>query len=298
LGPMDLTGVFPPVPTPFKDDAVDAAALTRAIAGWARTSLSGFVVLGSNGEAALMDDDEADRAIAAARDGVPTGKLLIVGTGRESTIGAIRATRRAAALGADAVLVRTPGFFKSQMNADAFVRHYRAVADASSVPVLLYNFTAVTGVDIPPAAVFQLASHPNIGGMKESNADIAKLGDLIAGVPSTFRVLAGTATTFYAALCAGCAGGILALGCVVPDACVRLYELTVAGRHDEARALQRALVPLAKLIGPTYGVAGLKAALRLDGIEMGDPRSPLAPLGDAGIAALREQLSALHAGRS
>ena len=296
---MKFDGVFPPVPTPFtSDNAVDAGALKQALARWSRTGLAGFVVLGSNGEAALMDDDEADCAIGAAREAIPSGTLLIAGTGRESTIGAIRATRRAAALGADAVLVRTPGFFKSQMNVDAFVRHYRAVADASPVPVLIYNFTAVTGVDIPSAAVIQLAGHPNIPGMKESNGDLAKIGEIVAGVPQAFSLLAGTAGTFYAALCAGCTGGILALGCVVPDACVRLFELTVAGRHDEARALQRELAPIARLIGPTYGVAGLKAALKLTGVDMGVPRSPLAPLPETGVSAIASQLSALHVSRS
>jgi len=296
---MKFAGIFPPVPTPFTaDDAVDVNALGRALSKWSRTALAGFVILGSNGEAALMDDDEADCAIGAARDAVPAGKLLIAGTGRESTIGAIRATTRAAALGADAVLVRTPGFFKSQMNVDAYVRHYRAVADRSPVPVLIYNFTAVTGVDIPVAAVSQLANHPNILGMKESNGDLAKIGDIVAGTPPTFNLLAGTASTFYAALNAGCVGGVLALGCVAPDACVRLFELTVAGRHDDARALQRELAPLARLIGPTYGVAGLKAALRLLGVDMGVPRSPLAPLPDAGVSALAEQLSTLQVSQS
>jgi 4-hydroxy-2-oxoglutarate aldolase len=292
---MILSGVFAPVPTPFTaDDAIDAAALKTALTRWCSTPLTGFVVLGSNGEAAFIDDDDAARAIAAAREAIPRARTFIAGTGRESTALTIRACRRAAELGADAVLVRTPGFFKSQMTVDAFVRHYRAVADASPVPVLLYNFTAVTGVDLPTAAVSQLAAHPNIVGMKESNADIAKIGDLASGTPDDFKLFAGGAGTFYAALCAGCVGGILALSCVVPDACVKLYELTTAGRHAEARALQSELVPLARLLGPVYGVAGLKAALKLLGFELGVPRSPLAPLTDAAVAALRDQLAALH----
>lgn len=295
---MDLSGVFVPIPTPFTaQDVVDTAALKTALGKWVRTPLAGFVVLGSNGEAAFLDDDEASRAIAAAREAVPRERTLIAGTGRESTPWTIRATRRAAELGVDAVLVRTPGFFKSRMDADAFVRHYRAVADASPVPVLIYNFSAVTGVDIPPGAVFQLAAHPNIIGMKESNADIAKIQEIAGGTPRDFTLLAGAAGTFYYALTAGCTGGILALGNVVPDACVKLYELTVAGRHDEARQLQRQLVPLARLLS-TNGVAGLKAALKIVGFEVGVPRSPLAPLGEAGVAALREQIDAVMSARA
>src|SRR5438874_5236717 len=246
---MTLTGVFAPLPTPFHANGeLDTRRFRDALARWISTPLAGFVVLGSNGEAVFLDEEEADRAIATARESVPRGRPLIVGTGRESTRATIRATKRAADLGADFVLVRTPGFFKSQMTNDAFVRHYSAVADASPVPVLLYNFTALTGVNLLPAAVSRLAVHPNIIGMKESGGDIAQVADLVSLTPADFNVLAGSAPTFYAALCVGAVGGVLALGCAAPDACVRLFELTRAGRHDEAIALQRRLVPLARLL--------------------------------------------------
>jgi len=289
---MQLSGVFAPIPTPFdRDDRVDVARIKTAFAKWVARPITGFVVLGSNGEAALMDEDESDRVVEAARAAVPRGRPFIVGTGRESTQAAVRAARRAAELGADAVLVRTPGFFKSQMTHDAFVRHYTAVADASPVPVMLYNFTALTGVNLPTSAVVQLASHPNIVGMKESGGDIAQIADQVSSTPETFRVLAGTTSTFYAALCVGVAGGILAPACVVPDACVRLFELVRAGRHDEARAVQRQLMPLARLLGQTYGVPGLKAALQIVGYDVGQPRPPLAPVPDAGLAALKSTLA-------
>src|SRR5437764_8706883 len=289
---MNFAGVFSPIPTPFDDrDRVDTARLKAALAKWVKKPLTGFVVLGSNGEAALMDDFESDQAIVAAREAIPRDKGFIVGTGRESTNAAIKATKRAAEHGADAVLVRTPGFFKSQMTNDVFVRHYTAVADASPVPVLLYNFTAVTGVNLLPAAVARLATHPNIIGMKESGGDIAQVADLVSLTPKDFTVLAGSAPTFYAALCVGAAGGILALGCAAPDACVQLFELTRAGRHEEAIALQRRLVPLARLLGGTHGVPGLKAALNLLGYDVGVPRPPLAPLPDAVLPTLRDELA-------
>ena len=237
---MNLAGVFAPIPTPFDDqDAVDTKRLRAALTRWIARPLTGFVVLGSNGEAALMDDFEADRVIVAAREAIPRDRPFIVGTGRESTQAAVRAAKRAAEHGADAVLVRTPAFFKTHMTTDAFVRHFTVVADASPVPVLLYNFTAVTGVNLLPAAVTRLAPHPNIIGMKESNADIAQIADLVSGSPADFQVLAGTTSTFYAALCVGAVGGILAPACVIPDACVRLFELAREGRHAEAVQLQR-----------------------------------------------------------
>src|SRR5919201_978916 len=196
MNSMNLAGIFAPIPTPFDEqDRVDTTRLRAALARWVARPLTGFIVLGSNGEAALMDDFEADRVIVAAREVVPRDRPLIVGTGRESTQAAIRACRRAAEHGADAVLVRTPSFFKSQMTTDAFVRHYTAVADASPVPVLLYNFTALTGVDLLPAAVSRLATHPNIIGMKESGGDAGRINDLVSGTPDRFAVLAGTAST-------------------------------------------------------------------------------------------------------
>src|SRR5437762_10315601 len=281
---MNLAGVFAPVPTPFDDrDRVDTARLRAALTKWMKRPLNGVVVLGSNGEAVLMDDFESDQVIVAAREAIPRTKRFIVGTGRESTVAAVKAAKRAAEHGADAVLVRTPAFFKSQLTSDAFVRHYTAVADASPVPVLLYNFTALTGVNLLPAAVARLATHPNIIGMKESGGDVAQIADLVSGTPDDFNVLAGTTATFFAALAVGAIGGVLALACVVPGACMHLFELTQAGRRDEALALQRQLVPLARLLGPTYGVPGLKAALNLLGYDVGAPRPPLAPLPDTAI---------------
>jgi 4-hydroxy-2-oxoglutarate aldolase len=289
---MRLSGVFAPLPTPFDEqDRLDLDRLRRAYARFAAGPLTGFIVLGSNGEAALMDEDESDRAIAAAREVIAKGRPFIVGTGRESTRATVAATKRAAELGADAVLVRTPGFFKSQMTVDVFVRHYTEVADASPVPVLLYNFTAVTGVNLPAAAVSRLALHPNIIGMKESNADVAQVADLVASTPASFQVLAGSSSTFYAALCVGVAGGILALAAVLPEPCVRLFDLTKQGSHEEARALQQALVPMGRLLSGAYGVGGLKAALKLVGIDAGVPRPPLADVPVAGITALREALA-------
>jgi 4-hydroxy-2-oxoglutarate aldolase len=287
---MMLTGVFAPVPTPFdREGRVDLDRLRKAFERWVASRLTGFVVLGSTGEAVLVDEAESDRIVTAARESVPQGRPFIVGTGRESTELTIHATRRAASLGADAVLVRTPGFFKAQMTTDAFVRYYSGVADMSPVPVLLYNFTAVTGVQLLPEAVSRLAEHPNVVGMKESGGEVDRLEALSAAAPKDFVLLAGSARTFLSALRAGASGGILALAAVLPEACVRVFELAhQAG--DEAALLQQRLVPLAQLLGSTYGVPGLKAALNLTGFDVGYPRPPLSPLEGTQIATLREAL--------
>lgn len=289
---MKLTGVFAPLPTPFDDrDRVDVVRMRTAFSRWLASPLTGFVVLGSSGEAALMDDAECDRVVDEARALVPPTRPLIVGSGRESTQATVRAARRAAELGADAVLVRTPSFFKSLMTGEAFLRHYTTVADASPVPVLLYNFTAVTGVSLPPATAAKLAEHPNVFGMKESGSDISQIADLVAQTPDSFSVFTGSGSSFYPALCAGVSGGILALAGLLPAACVRLFELTRDKHHDEARALQQQLLPVARLISAGYGVPGLKAALKLTGCDVGRPRPPLIPVADATLAILHEALA-------
>src|SRR5918996_4277427 len=170
---MNLGGVFPPMATPFDGGTVDQAGIQSNIAKWIRGGVRGVVALGSNGEAPLLTEDESDTVVAAAREAVPRSHVLIAGTGRESTPATIDATKRAAAAGADAVLVRTPSYYKGRMTHEAFVRHYTAVADASPVPVLLYNYPAVTGVNLAPETVAALAAHPNIIGIKETGSDSA-----------------------------------------------------------------------------------------------------------------------------
>jgi 4-hydroxy-2-oxoglutarate aldolase len=176
------------------------------------------------------------------------------------------------------------------MTSDAFVGHYARVADASPVPVLLYNVTMFTGVNLLPDAVERLAEHPNITGMKESGADAAVVGELVARTPPGFTVLAGSGTTYFHALCAGCDGGILALASLVPGACLEMQSLVLADRIADARALQRRLLPLARAIGAPYGVAGLKAAVTLAGYEGGFPRPPLQPVDAPAVEKLRAAL--------
>jgi 4-hydroxy-2-oxoglutarate aldolase len=289
-----FTGIFTPIVTPFQaDGTIDEEGVRRNVARWMATPLTGLVVLGSNGEAPQLEEAEADWMIDIVRSEVPNQRPLIAGTGRESTKATIAATKRAAAAGVDAVLVRTPSFFKPQMTADAFERHYLEVAEASPVPVLLYNVTVYTGVNLPPDAVATLAEHPNIVGIKESGGDIAQIAEYASRTPENFSVLAGSAATFVHALCAGCDGAVLALAALVPREVVTLAALVDEGRLDEARALQRRLMPLARSVGAQYGVPGLKAALELMGFAAGAPRAPLMPVSPGIIETLRAQLDAL-----
>lgn len=293
---VSLSGIYAPVVTPFTIAGdLDEAALRFNVERYVRSRLTGLVVLGSNGEAPQLTDDEADRAIATVRDTVPRDRPLLAGTGQESTRATIAATKRAADLGADAVLVRTPAFYKNQMTTDVFVRHFLAVADASPVPVLLYNVTMYTGVNLSSDAVARLSEHPNIVGMKESNSDMVQFAEHRARAADGFVLLIGAAATYYPALALGASGAILAIGGLVPDLCVELADAVRAQRHDEARVLQQRLAPIARLVGAAHGVPGLKAALDLAGYRGGSPRAPLVAVTPAVVETLRAALAALGA---
>ena len=240
---MNLTGIFAPLTTPFVDGKVALDRLAANVARYERHGLAGYLLLGSTGEAALLTQDERLAVLGAARAAIPRQRTLIAGVGMESTADTVRMAVAAAAAGADAALVVTPSYFRAQMTEAALLAHYSAVADASPLPVLLYNVPRFTGVVIPPAAVERLAAHPNVAGLKDSAGDIGWLVDVLARVPATFQVLCGAAGVIQTALAAGAVGGILAIADVLPEPCVALFREHAAGRAAAALALQRRLLP-------------------------------------------------------
>ena len=280
------------------DEAIDHRALASNVAKWMKTRLAGLVVLGSNGEAPLLEDAESDAAIETARAHVPRDRTLIAGVGRDSTAATIQAAKRAADFGADIVLVRTPSYFKNVMTNDAFVRHFTAVADASPRPVLMYNVTMFTGVNLLPDAVERLSAHKNIIGMKESNADLVQLSETIARTPDGFIVLSGAAATLYHAFCAGANGAVLAVSAVLPDICVDIFDLVQKQRHAEALDLQRRIVRMGRLLGAMHGVPALKYALDQVGYVGGPVRPPLGALAPEGQRQIREALAELKIGQT
>jgi 4-hydroxy-2-oxoglutarate aldolase len=289
----DFSGLYTPVVTPFDSSGdIDERGFKSNIDRYIASPLTGIVVLGSNGEAPQLEDAEADRVIAIVRERVPSNRPLLAGTGRESTRATIAACKRAAALDVDAVMVRTPSFYKNLMTSDIFVKHYTEVADASPKPVILYNVTMYTGVNLQPDAVEQLSEHPNIVGIKDSGNDMVHLADYIARAKQPgFVVLVGAAPSLFSATALGAHGAVLALAGVVPELCAELVEHVKQGRVAEARALQCKLMPIARSIGPVWAVPGLKAALDLLGLAGGVPRPPLRPAPQTAVDTLRKQLS-------
>jgi 4-hydroxy-2-oxoglutarate aldolase len=292
---VTLRGVFPPLVTPFREDgALDEEAFEANLERYAAFDLAGYLVLGSNGEAQSLDEDEKLRLVRATRRGA-AGRLVLAGTGLESTRATLELTRRAADAGADAALVLTPHYFRPQMTQEALRRHFEAVAEASPVPVLLYTVPQFTGVPCPPALPAELSSHPRVGGIKDSSGDVALLGRIVASVPESFAVLCGSAPVFYPSLCAGAAGGVLAVACCAPRPAAALFRSFERGDHRSARRIQESLTPLATAVTSAHGVPGLKAAMEVAGFRGGAPRPPLVPFDPAGRGELHRLIERAEA---
>jgi 4-hydroxy-2-oxoglutarate aldolase len=289
-----LQGIIPPVPTPFKkNEDLDLEAHKFNLGRWNQTGLSGYLVAGSNGEAVHLSEYERDQLLAASKEAAAPDKIIIAGTGAECTRATIQQTKRAAELGSDCALVITPHYFKSQMTPERLIDHYRKVADAAPIPVLVYNFPQSTGLNLPAEAVAQIAEHPNVVGIKDSSGNIAQFSELLRLCPKDFAVFVGNATVFFPALCLGAAGGILAAANAVPVSCVELMQAYQAGDLDKAKDLQWRLVRLAVLVTAGHGVGGLKAAMEMTGYQPGVVRSPLAMPDEKARAAIQKEVDSL-----
>jgi dihydrodipicolinate synthase/N-acetylneuraminate lyase len=252
------------------------------------------VFLGSTGERVHLDESEYLRVIEYAREHVSPDRAFIVGAGQQSTVGTIREIAKAANAGADAVLVITPNYYRSAITQDALITYYKAVADAASVPVVLYSMPALTGIKIDPDTIAQLSAHPNIIGVKDSSNDVAKFKRTVDLCPAEFAVMSGNGTVFLDALEVGATGGILAVGCVVPEVCVEIFRLFNAGELERARTLQTKLTPLAAAVTTRFGIGGLKAALEMAGYRGGEVRAPLRAPDESALREIEALLAELQ----
>lgn len=278
---MDLSGIFPALTTPFAaDGSVSIADLKHNIQQYNKIGLAGYVVMGSTGESVLLSKSEMEAVLVAVKETASRDKKLIAGTGAESTAETIERTKRAAELGYDAALVKTPYYYKPVYKPETYITHYRSVADASPIPVLLYSVPQFTGVALEPPEVIALADHPNVIGIKESSGNVQRVAEIIAGTTRDFQMLVGSAATIYPSLAIGARGAILALGSALPDKCVELYELFRRGQQEKARELQEVILRASKLVVSECGIAGVKYAMDQRGYRGGIPRLPLLPLKD------------------
>src|SRR6202047_3442735 len=292
---MDLSGVYPALTTPFAaDGSVSLGDLKYNIERYNSTGLAGYTVLGSTGESVLLSQAEMDGVLATVKETAGQGKRLIAGTGAESTAETIERTKRAAEFGYHLALVKTPHYYKPAYKPDVLIAHYRRVADASPIPVLLYSVPIFTGITLEAPEVAVLSEHPNIVGIKESSGHVMRAAEMVGATPADFQVLTGSAPTLLAGLTVGAKGAILALASGLPEKCVELFELARAGYIEKARELQTVLLKVSKVVASEHAIAGVKFVMDQRGYRGGIPRLPLVPLSQAYQQRILESLARLE----
>ncbi len=293
---MKLRGIYLPLTTPFDAEGRFADShLRENLDRYAAHALAGYVILGSTGEAILLEREEKQAVLqAAARAAHAQKRVLIAGTAEESLAATLAMTQHAAGLGYDLALVRTPHYYKNNMTPAALTDYYLRLADTSPIPILIYNFPQLTGLDIAVETVAALARHERIAGIKESSGNLEKISRLLAisarRHPVPFTVLPGNAATLWPALAAGVEATILALGDIIPAACIALWQAGLARDWDQGLQCQRRIMSLA-LASAQGGVPAIKAAMDLAGFYGGPPRLPLQPVPAADRARLAEALA-------
>jgi len=273
---INLSGLLLPITTPFAaGESIDAAGLRTNLNKWNGMGLTGYVVLGSTGERVNLDEQEYLEVIEITRAAVPESMTFIAGAGQQSTRATIKEIERAAAAGAQAALVITPGFYRSAITQASLLNHYRTIADATTIPILLYSMPDLTGVKIEPETAARLSEHENIIGIKDSSNEVEKFRETVTACRDDFAVMIGNGTVFADALSAGARGGILAVGCCAPELCLSIYQVFQADDETRANDLQNRLTPLARAVTKTYGIGGLKVAMEMAGFAGGAVRAPL-----------------------
>lgn len=285
-----LSGVFSPVVTPFRSDELALDDLRFNLRKLSKTDLAGYFALGSNGEFRSLTDKEQIQVleIFAEEKG---NKVVMVGTGCESTRQTIEKSKLAAEMGFDYVSILTPNYFAKRIDGVTLQCYYERIADSIDIPVLLYNVPGFAGgVEIPPQTVLELSRHPNIVGMKDSSP--TGPGKFLSCLEpaADFHVLAGSANFFYPALHLGATGGVLSLANVLPGPCCDIYRLFTQGKYDNAKELSFRLARLNQAISGPWGVAGVKAAMDITGFKGGQPRHPLQGLTDEARERVRQTI--------
>ncbi|HUP05322.1 MAG TPA: dihydrodipicolinate synthase family protein [Bryobacteraceae bacterium] len=276
---LKLQGIFPPIATPFDHNGeIYAAKVRHNVEKWNRTTLSGYVALGSTGESVMLTLEEKVKLWEMVAQCAAPEKILIAGTGAESVRETVSLTNTAAGLGYKAAMVRTPHYYKSAcQRGETQTLFYRAVADQARIPLIIYNWPQTTGVDIPAEAVAALSEHPNIIAVKESSGNLEKVMQMVRTVKTGFQVLVGSAPTLWPSLLMGACGGILAYANAAPYSCIAIWEAHLKREEEAGLDWQNRIAGPARLVTVKYGIPGLKYAMDLNGYYGGIPRLPLTP---------------------
>jgi 4-hydroxy-2-oxoglutarate aldolase len=276
---IKLNGLYPPLPTSFKkDENLYPEKIQENIQKLLTHDLAGILVLGSNGELVMLSKEEKRKVYETARKAIPAGKLMIAGSGAQSTRETIEISKIAADCGADAVLVLNPSYYRGQMSREALSGFYHDVAENSPAPVIIYNMPSNSGLDMDAETILAAAQHDNIIGLKDSGGNLVKMAALIKNAKPGFQVLAGSAGFLLPALSIGAVGGILALANIAPGLCLDIYKSFLAGDMDSAQKYQLKAVELNTAVTRKWGVPALKTAMDHLGLYGGPVRKPMLQL--------------------
>lgn len=281
-------GVIPPMLTPFKENGdVDYDGHVRNMERWNETALNGYLVLGSNSETPYLNEQEKIRLVELTVRHAKKGRVVLAGTGLESARETIALTNRIADLGVHGALILTPAFYHEQMGEEAQIGYFEAVADHARIPILIYNVSKFTHINLSARAVEVLSRHPNIVGMKDSNGNIPQLVTFQRVMSEDFLLMAGTASVWYPALTLGVGAGIFALANCLPNECALVQKAYEEGDMETAQKTYRRIFPVNTAVTATFGVAGLKYASELKGYDGGAVRNPMCPLREVDKEAIR-----------
>jgi 4-hydroxy-2-oxoglutarate aldolase len=272
-----LSGVFAPITSPFdREGTLNLDHLGANVDRYQKTGLSGFLVLGSNGENKSLNFREKQQVLDCVIAHKAPGQLVMAGSIFESTGETIEFARLAVESGADFIILLPPSYFKSAMNDAVLLKYFSDAADAAGKPCLIYRAPQFSGgVDLSLNLIKELAGQPNIAGIKDSSP--AGIEKILFSVPEDFAVFSGSANTFFSAMLCGAAGGVLSIADYLPGYAVRLFTLLKEGALAEAAALNRAILESNTAISGAAGVSGVKAAMDISGYHGDFPRLPLLP---------------------
>ncbi|MGD8850527.1 MAG: dihydrodipicolinate synthase family protein [Anaerolineales bacterium] len=285
---IQFHGLYPPIPTPFDSNGeIDFTKLEENLNRWETEPLAGYVVGGSNGEFVSLTNPERVAVVRFVRERTDPGRLVIAGAGLPSTRATIDLGLQMADAGATCLLVVTPSYYKSKMDPATLVRYYHEVADQLSLPLILYNVPANTGIDMSAETVLAAAEHSNIIAIKDSSGRIDKLGAIVRRAPDGFFVLAGSGGYMLGALTVGAVGAVAALANIAASALYDVLNEFESGNFVSAQRNQLRLIDLNTAVTARYGVPGLKAAMDMLGYYGGPVRGPLVDLDEASRQNLR-----------